>query len=106
MMPQDILKSINEASSVIGKTWPLYSFVTSNPLSGYEQTDFKRAVDNAGLLLNTNMFPDASLFRQAWEQGEIAKPVIKELLKDNGYLDYTACYLPRIEADTLDRHQL
>jgi len=105
MMPQDFLKSINEASSVIGKTWPLYSFVTSNPLSGYEQTDFKKAVDNAGLILNTNMFPDASLFRQAWEQGEIAKPIIKELLKDNGYLDSPDFYLQQMESHKREIHK-
>ncbi|MFT6797132.1 MAG: hypothetical protein ACJART_002283, partial [Maribacter sp.] len=63
MMPQAILKSIDEASKVIGKTWPLYSFVTSNPLSGYEQTAFKTAVDTASSLLRTNMFPEAALFR-------------------------------------------
>ena len=97
-MPQDILKSINEASNVIGKTWPLYSFVTSNPLSGYEQTDFKSALDNAGLVLNTNMFPEASFFRQAWDQGEIAKPIIEELLKDSGYEDSPEFYLQQMES--------
>ncbi len=96
MMPQDILKSISQASSVIGKTWPLYSFVTSNPLSGYEQTDFKTAVDNAGAILNTNMFPDASLFRQAWEQGEIDKLVIEKLLWENGYKESPDFYLTQM----------
>ncbi len=42
MIQQHILKSIEEASKVIGKTWPLYSFVTSNPLSGYEKVSFQR----------------------------------------------------------------
>jgi uncharacterized protein YbcC (UPF0753/DUF2309 family) len=40
-------KSIEEASQVIGKTWPLYSFVTSNPLSGYEGMPFEKAVNQA-----------------------------------------------------------
>lgn len=98
MIQQDIAKSINEASKVIGKTWPLYSFVTSNPLSGYEQTDFKMAVDTAGSILNTNMFPEAALFRQAWEQGEIAKPIIEELLKDSGYENSPDYYLQKMES--------
>jgi hypothetical protein len=37
-----IQKSIEEASQVVGKTWPLYSFVTSNPLSGYEGMPFEK----------------------------------------------------------------
>jgi hypothetical protein len=39
-------KSIEEASKVIGKTWPLYS-LTSNPLSGYEGMPFEKAVNQA-----------------------------------------------------------
>ena len=42
MINKIIQKSIEEASQVIGKTWPLYSFVTSNPLSGYEQMLLKK----------------------------------------------------------------
>lgn len=98
MMPQDILKSINNASNVIGKTWPLYSFVTSNPLSGYEQTDFKTAVANAGAILNTNMFPEASLFRQAWQQGEIDRVKVEGLLKDSGYQESPDFYLQQLES--------
>ena len=58
-----IKKSIKEASSVIGKTWPLYSFVTSNPLSGYENLPFEDAVCKAKEFLNSRMFPEASRYR-------------------------------------------
>jgi uncharacterized protein YbcC (UPF0753/DUF2309 family) len=98
MMPQAILKSIDEASKVIGKTWPLYSFVTSNPLSGYEQTAFKTAVDTASSLLRTNMFPEAALFRQAWEQGEIEEDVVMTLLLESGYTEAPDFYLQQMES--------
>ncbi len=98
MMPQDILKSIDEASKVIGKTWPLYSFVTSNPLSGYEQTAFKTAVETASSLLSTNMFPEAALFRQAWEQGEIEESVVMPLLLESGYTEAPDFYLQQMES--------
>ncbi len=42
-MKHNIQKSIDKASKVIGNTWPFYSFVTSNPLSGYEQMSFEEA---------------------------------------------------------------
>lgn len=64
-MSQIILNSIDQASKVIGKTWPLYSFVTSNPLSGYENTSFKEALFTAEHYLNTNVFPAAKLYQQA-----------------------------------------
>ena len=81
MNQQYILESIHEASRVIGKTWPLYSFVTSNPLAGYENIPFKDAVNRAKALLNTRIFPEASLYRQAWEQGEIEEEEFSSLSK-------------------------
>jgi uncharacterized protein YbcC (UPF0753/DUF2309 family) len=98
MMPQDILKSIDEASKVIGKTWPLYSFVTSNPLSGYEQTAFETAVKRASSLMSSNMFPEAALFRKAWEQGEIRKDVVTALLLESGYTEDPEVYLQQMES--------
>jgi hypothetical protein len=37
----NIQKNIEEASQVVGRR-PLYSFVTSNPLSGYEGMPFEK----------------------------------------------------------------
>ena len=51
---KQILSSIEAASQRIGTTWPLYSFVTSNPLSGYERLPFEDAVKEA-----TPIFIDA-----------------------------------------------
>ena len=75
-MNQEILNSIDEAAKVIGKTWPLYTFVASNPLSGYENLSFQDAVSSAERHLNSNAFPDAKLYRQAWEKGDINKQSI------------------------------
>ncbi len=44
----------NEASKVIGKTWPLYTFVASNPLSGYENASFQEALSTAKKHFNAN----------------------------------------------------
>jgi len=98
MTQQHILKSIDEASMVIGKTWPLYSFVTSNPLSGYEKMPFIDAVNSASKLLNTRMFPEASLYRQAWEQGEIEEELLLKLLKENGLSKSPEFYLQQMES--------
>jgi hypothetical protein len=37
-------KVSKSSSSYRKETWPLYSFVTSNPLAGYEKMPFEQAV--------------------------------------------------------------
>lgn len=98
MNQQYILKSIDEASKVIGKTWPLYSFVTSNPLSGYENLPFADAVDLAKKHLNAEMFLEASLYRKAWQQGEIGEEELVPLLNKNGFTESPEFYLEQMES--------
>lgn len=98
MQQQHILNSIAKASKVIGKTWPLYSFVTSNPLSGYEHIPFIDAVSTAKSFLNSSMYPDASVFNQAWQEGDIKEPILKELLVENGYNESPETYLTQLES--------
>ncbi|MET6991053.1 DUF2309 domain-containing protein [Sediminicola arcticus] len=98
MNQQHILKSIDEASKVIGKTWPLYSFVTSNPLSGYEKLPFVEAVDIAKGHLNAEMFLEASLYRKAWTLGEIGEEELVALLNENGLSKSPEFYLQLMES--------
>lgn len=83
-MTQLILSSIDEASKVIGNTWPLYTFVASNPLSGYENTPFQEAVKSAKKYLNSRVFPEVKLYREALEKGDIQRDILIDLLKEHG----------------------
>ncbi len=96
-MNQSFINSIEEASKVIGKTWPLYTFVASNPLSGYENVPFKDAVSLANKHFNANAFPAAALYRQAWEKGDIKKDVLLHLLQENGLSESPEHYLQQLE---------
>ncbi|WP_027137845.1 DUF2309 domain-containing protein [Gaetbulibacter saemankumensis] len=96
MINQTINKSISEASQVIGKTWPLYSFVTSNPLSGYEKKPFFEAVNHAEKRFNAQVYPEVSLFREAWERGYIHKERLNHLLKENDFLKSPEYYLEQM----------
>ena len=96
-MNHAILNSIDEASKVIGKTWPLYTFVASNPLSGYETSSFKEAVSSAEKHLDANAFPAPKLYRQAWENGDIDRVVLVDLLQENGLSESPEYYLQQIE---------
>lgn len=96
-MNQHILNSIEQASKVIGKTWPLYTFVASNPLSGYENATFQEAAGLAQKHFNANAFPAAKRYREAWEKGSIDKDVLLALLKENGLSESPEHYLAHIE---------
>jgi hypothetical protein len=96
MMNLNFQNSIDESAHVIGKTWPLYSFVTSNPLAGYEKIRFEKAVTQAKNQLNAQVFPQASIFRQALEQGEINVKILTEMLKENNFLASPKVYLEQM----------
>jgi uncharacterized protein YbcC (UPF0753/DUF2309 family) len=97
-MSLSILNSIEDASKVIGKTWPLYTFVASNPLSGYENASFREAVGLAQKNLNANAFPASKLYRQAWENDAIDKAILSSLLKDNDLTESAELYLKLLES--------
>jgi len=92
-MKQSILNSIEQASASIGKTWPLYTFVASNPLAGYEKTAFKEALKLAKSNFNATVFPAADLFRQAWELGDIDQDTVRALLEEKGLFESPEHYL-------------
>ena len=104
MNQNQIHKSINEASKVIGKTWPLYSFVTSNPLSGYELMPFKKAVGYAEKYLGAHVYPEASVYRQAWEKEQIDENELADLLIENGFLESGEYYLKQLESQ-VEKHE-
>ena len=97
-MNQPILNSIDKAAKVIGKTWPLYTFVASNPLSGYENASFQEAVNTAEAHFGSNVFPEAKLYRQAWEKKDINRDILVDLLKENGLSESPEHYLQTIES--------
>ena len=96
-MKNTYTETIEKVSGVIGKTFPLYSFITSNPLSGYEYLPFIEAVKNAGSLLNSKVFPEASVYRQAWKRNEIDEKELKQLLLNNGLNESPEYYLEQLE---------
>lgn len=97
-MSHTILNDIFEASKVIGKTYPLYTFVASNPLSGYENATFKEAVSTAKKNFNANAFPASQLYRQAFEKGDIDKNILVSLLKKNELFESPEFYLKLMES--------
>jgi hypothetical protein len=76
---------IDAAADAVGAAWPLHSFVTANPLAGFEDRPFHEAVADAERLLGGDGYPTAAVFRGAWEDGQIDPGILREELDANGY---------------------
>ncbi|WP_296317062.1 DUF2309 domain-containing protein [Winogradskyella sp. UBA3174] len=96
---EQISLNIEAASQRIGTTWPLYSFVTSNPLSGYEKLHFAEAVQEAAGFLKSNVYPSADIYRQAFEKNDIDKMLLQDMLKEQQLSESPEVYLKQMEND-------
>ncbi|GGN16345.1 DUF2309 domain-containing protein [Halarchaeum nitratireducens] len=81
----DVRERISDAAETVGTNWPLHSFVTANPLAGYEDRPFHEAVERATTLRGGRAYPDPDTFRAAWERGDIDPSVLRAELDAHGY---------------------
>ncbi|MFB6075248.1 MAG: DUF2309 domain-containing protein [Haloarculaceae archaeon] len=89
---------IDAAAETVGSVWPLHSFVTANPLSGFEDRPFHAAVADAERALGGDGYPSASVFRRAWERGRIDPEVLTARLAEHGYEPDPEATLDRMAA--------
>jgi uncharacterized protein YbcC (UPF0753/DUF2309 family) len=98
--------SIDAAADAVGSAWPIHSFVTANPLSGYEDRPFHEAVADAERLLGGDGYPSADTFRRAWTAGRIDPDDLRSRLDAHGYDADPEASLDRMadaDADADDR---
>ena len=76
--------SIERAAETIGSVWPLHSFVTANPLSGFEDRPFHEAVAEAEATFGGRGYPHPSVFRTAWDEGRIDPEHLRSELDAHG----------------------
>ena len=77
--------SIDKAATTVGSVWPIHSFVTANPLSGFEDMPFSEAVSQAGDLLGGRGYPSPETFQAALDDGQIDPVLLESELSDRGY---------------------
>lgn len=94
---QDFTKLIDKAANVVGTTFPLYAFVTSSPLSGYEDETFFNATETAQKYFSGQFFPDLSAYEKALASGEINEQVLINTLKSDGFEESIAVYLNKLK---------
>jgi len=79
--------SIDTAATTVGSLWPIHSFVTANPLAGFEDQPFSEAVTQAADLLGGRGYPSAETFRAALQRGQIDPETLDAELSELGYED-------------------
>ena len=92
--------SIDDAANTVGSLWPTHSFVTANPLSGFEDRPFSEAVDQAADLLGGRGYPSAETFEKALDRGQIDRETLESELADAGYEDDPEALLDRMSDAT------
>ncbi|MFA1611136.1 DUF2309 domain-containing protein [Halobellus rubicundus] len=97
-----IRDSIEQAESAVGRVWPLHSFVTANPLAGFEDRPFHVAVKHGERLYGGDGYPSAEVFRRAWEGGQIDGEILREELSERGYDADPEAQLKRLAAAEAD----
>ncbi|MDS0280892.1 DUF2309 domain-containing protein [Haloarcula onubensis] len=80
-----IRDSIDDAAATVGSVWPIHSFVTANPLSGFEDQPFAEAVAQATDILGGRGYPSPETFREALSRDQIDRAVLADELSEAGY---------------------
>ncbi len=90
---------IENAAEYVGPLWPLQTFNAANPLVGFEDQPFDHAVQQAGKLLGGRGYAHPSVFRQAWENGEIDPDILTRRLAEHGITQRPEVLLDRMDSD-------
>ena len=80
-----IAAAVDEAASAVGSVWPIHSFVTANPLSGFEDRPFEEAVSRAADRFGGRGYPRAETFRAALDEGRIDRERLDAELTERGF---------------------
>ncbi|MEF8866891.1 MAG: DUF2309 domain-containing protein [Haloarculaceae archaeon] len=97
----DIHERIERAATAVGPVWPLHSFVTANPLAGFEDRPFHEAVAAGERLFGGQGYPAPEVFRRAWEAGLIDPERLATEAAEHGYDADPDTLLDRMEATAI-----
>ncbi|WP_066417343.1 DUF2309 domain-containing protein [Halorubrum aethiopicum] len=89
---------IERAAATVGSVWPIHSFVTANPLAGFEDVSFDEAVAQASDLFGGRGYPRPETLRAALADGRIDREVLDAELAARGLEERPEALLERMDA--------
>jgi hypothetical protein len=100
--PSDIEERVHRVAGSFGSLWPMHSFVTANPLAGYEKLPFQEAVRRGRRLYGGRGYPRPKVFRRAWEEGNVDREFLADRLEQAGYEEPPSETLDRLQSQQED----
>jgi len=84
-----IIEKLNSVKDTIPHYWPIGSFIHHNPLKGFEDMNFKDALEKAQGIFGGKVYMNPSYYLDLYNQGKIEPSIfeknISKLLKDNDF---------------------
>ena len=72
---------VNLAGEVVARLWPMRTFISRNPLQGFEQFSFEEAVRRGGQLFGGRGYLSCDAYREAFRSGRIQRRHLDEVLR-------------------------
>ncbi|WP_441000211.1 DUF2309 domain-containing protein [Fodinibius sp. SL11] len=109
MKKEPIAATIRALSQQLPNNWPLYSFVTSNPLAGLENLRFDEAIARIRKDIGIDGYPSARFFQQARERGAIDQARLEQQLQDQNItltVEESLLHIKELESQKTQNHLL
>lgn len=81
---QQLHSDVSLAAEAVALNWPLRTFISRNPLAGFEHLPFHKAVARANSLLGGEGYLSLAKYRACWAQGRILREDLESALKELG----------------------
>ena len=69
----ELRSRVNIAGEVVARLWPMRTFISRNPLQGFEHLHFEEAVRQGEQLFGGRGYLSSKVYREAYRSGRIAQ---------------------------------
>lgn len=77
----ELRSHVNLAGDVVARLWPMRTFISRNPLQGFEHLPFEEAVRKGEQLFGGRGYLSCKVYREAYHSGRIAQCQLDQALE-------------------------
>jgi uncharacterized protein YbcC (UPF0753/DUF2309 family) len=81
MQRMELRSYVNLAGEVVARLWPMRTFISRNPLQGFEQLSFEKAVSRGEQLFGGRGYLSCEAYREAFRSGRIQRRHLDDVLR-------------------------